>query len=202
MYSCTAPAYKFIQKKKESNSLGDGLNFFVARHGFESFQETEGVEAVEQKPVLTHRSGGSKVPNMSKHRANTTLVSSSLLIKLIANNRTASTMSSPTPETSPESSDFESILESAFKQALSEYKKKTGKDLLDHPLAADVQRCNSVDEILVIFQGQAKAFQEFRDEDQRLMKWISPVVTVLHKLSKTAGDVTGTVRPRFPTTTI
>ena len=98
------------------------------------------------------------------------------------------------------SSDFESILDSAFKEALSKYKKKTGKDLLDHPLATKIQECDTVDTILAIFQGQAEAFQQFKDGDQRLMKWVSPVVNVLHTFSKTAGDVTGTVRLRFPTT--
>ena len=101
-------------------------------------------------------------------------------------------MSSPSPETNPQSSDFRSILDSAYKQALSKYKKKTGKDLLNHPLATKLQRCDSVDDILAIFQGQAKEFQQFRDG---LMERISPVVTVLHKFSKTAGDVAGTVRP-------
>ena len=71
-------------------------------------------------------------------------------------------------------------------------RKSLGKDLLDHPLATKLQRCDSVDDILAIFQGQAKEFQQFRDG---LMERISPVVTVLHKFSKIAGDVAGTVRP-------
>ncbi|KAH9025577.1 hypothetical protein EDB85DRAFT_1893788 [Lactarius pseudohatsudake] len=81
-------------------------------------------------------------------------------------------------------SDFKSILDAA----LSEYKKKTGKELLDHPLAAEVQRCDSVDAILALFQGQAKAFQQFRDSDQRLMKWINPVVDVLFTFSATLSE--------------
>ncbi|KAI9432724.1 hypothetical protein H4582DRAFT_2132053, partial [Lactarius indigo] len=92
-------------------------------------------------------------------------------------------MSSSTPgQTAP--SNFKSILD----EALSEYKKKTGKELLDHPLAAEVQRCDSVDAILAIIQGRAKAFQQFRDGDQRLMKWISPVVHVLLTFSATLGE--------------
>ncbi|KAH9040904.1 hypothetical protein EDB83DRAFT_2554227, partial [Lactarius deliciosus] len=101
-------------------------------------------------------------------------------------------MSSSTPgQTSTPSSDFKSIIDAA----LSEYKKKTGKELLDHPLATEVQRCDSVDAILAIFQGQAEAFQQFRAGDQRLMKWISPVVGVLYKLSETLGGVAGTAFP-------
>ena len=94
-------------------------------------------------------------------------------------------------QTSTPPSNFKSILDAA----LSEYKKKTGKELLDHPLATEVQRCKSVDAILAILQGQAREFQRFRDGDQRLMKWISPVVDVLYKFSGTLGGAAGTVRP-------
>ncbi|KAH9177933.1 hypothetical protein EDB89DRAFT_2239684 [Lactarius sanguifluus] len=82
------------------------------------------------------------------------------------------------------SSDFRSILDAA----LSEYKKKTGKELLDHPLATELRQCDSVDVILAIFQGQAEAFQQFRDGDQMLMKWISPMVDVLFTFSGTLSE--------------
>ncbi|KAH9034483.1 hypothetical protein EDB85DRAFT_1889789 [Lactarius pseudohatsudake] len=82
------------------------------------------------------------------------------------------------------SSDFGSILDAA----LCEYKKKTGKELLDHPLATELQHCDSVDVILAIFQGQAEAFQQFRDGDQMLMKWISPMVDVLFTFSGTLSE--------------
>jgi hypothetical protein len=108
-------------------------------------------------------------------------------------------MSSSTPgQTSTPSSNFQSIPDAALSQALSEYKKKTGKQLLDHPLAAEVQRCDSVDAIITIFQGQAEAFQQFKDGDRRLMKWISPVVDVLYKFSDTLGGAAAIVRPQNP----
>ena len=88
-------------------------------------------------------------------------------------------------QTSTSSSNFKSILDTA----LSEYKKKTGKELLDHPLATEVQQCDSVDAIKAIFQRQAEAFQQFRDGDRRLMKWINPVVDVLHKIYEEVGNV-------------
>jgi hypothetical protein len=97
-------------------------------------------------------------------------------------------MSSSTPNQM--SSDFKSILDAALSEALSEYKRKTGKDLFDHPLATQVQQCDSVLAIKAIFRGQAEAFQQFRDGDQRLMKRISSVVDVLHKFS---GDIVATV---------
>ncbi|KAI9430051.1 hypothetical protein H4582DRAFT_2087663 [Lactarius indigo] len=92
---------------------------------------------------------------------------------------------------STSSSDFKSILDGA----LNEYKKKTGKELLDHPLATELQQCDSVDVILTIFQGQAEAFQQFRDGDQRLMKWISPVVDVLFTFSGTLSEGVSLVFP-------
>ncbi|KAH9015879.1 hypothetical protein EDB85DRAFT_786518 [Lactarius pseudohatsudake] len=89
-------------------------------------------------------------------------------------------------------SDFKSILDAALSASLSEYKKKTGKELLDHPLAAEVQRCDSVDAILAIIQGQANAFQQFRDGDrgqwQRLMRRINPVVDFLFTFSATLSE--------------
>ena len=106
-------------------------------------------------------------------------------------------MSSSTPgqtstQASTPSSDFKSVLDAA----LSEYKKKTGKELLDHPLATEVQRCDSVDAILAIFQGQAEGFRQFKDGDQKLMKWISPVVDVLYTFSETLGGVASMVHAR------
>ena len=105
-------------------------------------------------------------------------------------------MSSSTPgQTSTPSSDFKSILDAGLSRALSEYKNKTGKPLLDHPLAAELKRCDSVDAIKAVFQVQAEAFQQFRDGDKRLTKWINPVVDVLSTFSDTIGGAAGIVRP-------
>ncbi len=94
----------------------------------------------------------------------------------------------------------ESILSSNFNPildaALIEYKKKTGKDLLDHPLATELQVCHSVDAILAIHRGQASGFKQFRDGDQRLMKWIGPLVHVLFAFSDTLREGVALVRLR------
>ncbi|KAH9061939.1 hypothetical protein EDB87DRAFT_1821501 [Lactarius vividus] len=94
-------------------------------------------------------------------------------------------------QTSTLSSDFRSILDAA----LEKYKKKTGKQLFSHPLATDLQQCDSVDAILAIFQSQAEAFQQFRDGDQSLMGRIRPVVDVLYTFSGTLGEVAGITFP-------
>ena len=99
-------------------------------------------------------------------------------------------MSSSTPgQSSAPPSDFKSILDAA----LSDYEKKTGKPLLDHPLATELKRCESVDSIKAILRGQAEEFQS-KDGDGKLMKWIGPTVDVLCTFSDTLGGVAGIVR--------
>jgi hypothetical protein len=89
-------------------------------------------------------------------------------------------MSSPS-QTLQSSSQFEPILVTA----LSEYKRKTGNVLLDQWLAKKLQSCNSVHAILDVIRHQAEAFEEFRDGDKRLMKWIGPSVDILYTISAT-----------------
>ena len=70
-----------------------------------------------------------------------------------------------------------------FNAALEKYTKKTGKDLRNHPLASEIDSCDSPDSIINIFQEQARAFDEFKRGDTQLFKWLKPVVNVLHALS-------------------
>ena len=70
--------------------------------------------------------------------------------------------------------------------ALDKYKKKTGKDLLALWLASELKACEDVDEVLDILWDQAKAFEQ--SDDQKLMKYIDPMVLVLHKVSDALGD--------------
>ena len=90
-------------------------------------------------------------------------------------------MSSTNDATAP-SLNFQTIL----RDALIKYTKQTGKDLLNEPLAAKIRDCNSSDEILGVFQEQAEAFQQFRNGDSRLFKWLRPIVNVLHALATNA----------------
>ncbi|KAI0248661.1 hypothetical protein BJV78DRAFT_1156397 [Lactifluus subvellereus] len=70
----------------------------------------------------------------------------------------------------PSISNFTSIFETAAK----EYKKLTKKDLHNHPFAAQFDRCDSPGAVLGVFQNQAQAFDQLRNGDERLMKWLSP----------------------------
>jgi arginine/lysine/ornithine decarboxylase len=82
-----------------------------------------------------------------------------------------------TSSTSP-SFNFQAFLD----VALAEYTKRTGKDLANHPLTASLDRCCSPDDVLAIFEKQAEAFDEFRNGDPKLIKWLRPIVDVLHQL--------------------
>ncbi|KAH9170906.1 hypothetical protein EDB89DRAFT_2243791 [Lactarius sanguifluus] len=90
-------------------------------------------------------------------------------------------MSSPSQTAAP-SSIFKSMLDAA----LDEYKKKTGNDLLAHWLANELRTCDSVDGVLDILRDQAKAFEQ--SGDQKLMKWIDPLVHVLYTFSGALSD--------------
>ncbi|KAH9169310.1 hypothetical protein EDB89DRAFT_1908729 [Lactarius sanguifluus] len=90
---------------------------------------------------------------------------------------------SSSPQMSTPHSNFKPTLDAA----LGDYKKKTGKELLDHPLATELQRRDTVDAVLAVLQDQAKDFQQFKDGDQRLMKLIGPLTRVLFAFSGTLG---------------
>jgi hypothetical protein len=66
-----------------------------------------------------------------------------------------------------------------FNAALQDYKDKTGNTLTDHPIAKQLETCESVDSITDILQEQARSFREFRENDGKLMKALSSSVDVL-----------------------
>jgi hypothetical protein len=89
----------------------------------------------------------------------------------------SSTLDTPFP-----SSNFRVL----FDAALTKYTKCTGKDLREHPLAYMIERCESPDAILEIFQEQSQAFDEFRNGNPKLIEWLTPVVNGLHAISTSA----------------
>ncbi|KAH9053265.1 hypothetical protein EDB87DRAFT_244349 [Lactarius vividus] len=82
-----------------------------------------------------------------------------------------------------------------FEKALEEYKKKTGKDLTAHPLAAEIKACDSPKAILIVLEGKADELNQSRSRDERLTKWLNPTVNILNTLSTTFGDTAGSVFP-------
>jgi hypothetical protein len=92
---------------------------------------------------------------------------------------------------SSSSSNFQSVLNSA----LEAYEKKTKSKLLTHPLAAQLQSCDSPAAILSILQDLVHQFDRHRSSDQRLTSWLDPTVNVLYALSSTLGQGVGLVSP-------
>ena len=81
-----------------------------------------------------------------------------------------------------------------FNNALKVYEKRTKKDLLAHPLAAQLQACESPSSILSILQQQAQDLDQSRNTDDRWTKWLDPTVNVLYAFSATLGEGVGLVR--------
>ena len=70
-------------------------------------------------------------------------------------------------------------LRALFNAALQDYKDKTGNTLTDHPIAKQLEICESVDSITAILQEQARRFREFRENDGTLMKALNSSVDIL-----------------------
>jgi hypothetical protein len=86
--------------------------------------------------------------------------------------------------TASSSNNFQLIIN----DALNSYKKRTKKDLLSHPLAAQLQACNSPGDILAILHQQVQGLDQSRSTDDRWTKWLDSTVTVLYTLSETLGE--------------
>ena len=72
-----------------------------------------------------------------------------------------------------------STFQALFNAALQDYKDKTGNTLIDHPIARQIETCESVNSITTILQEQARNFHEFRENDGKLMKALNSSVDVL-----------------------
>ena len=88
-----------------------------------------------------------------------------------------------------QASNFQLIINNA----LDAYKKRTKKDLLSHPLVAELQSCNSPSTILAVLQQQLQGLGRSRRSDERWTRWLDPTVHVLYTLSGTLGEGVGLV---------
>jgi hypothetical protein len=92
---------------------------------------------------------------------------------------------------SSSSSNFQSI----FTASLQTYDNKTKNKLLDHPLAARLQSCDSPNAILSVLQDLVQQFDQRRTSDERLNNWLNPTVNVLYTFSATLSEGVGLVSP-------
>ena len=97
--------------------------------------------------------------------------------------------------TANSSINFQIILNNALKA----YEKRTKMDLLAHPLAVELEDCNSPAAILAILHRQAQELDPSPSRDDRWTKWLNPTVNILHTLSRSLGE---TVRPSSATANV
>jgi hypothetical protein len=93
----------------------------------------------------------------------------------------------PSPSTS------RSNLDAIFNGALRAYKKKTGNDITSHPLAAELQSCDSPDAILAVLRKQIPTPDQSQNGDEKFAKFLIPTVNVLYTLSDALGEGVGLV---------
>jgi hypothetical protein len=90
---------------------------------------------------------------------------------------------------SSSSSNFQLVLSAA----LDAYEKRTKNKLLTHPLAAQLQSCNSPTAIISVLQDLIQQFDRRRRSDERLTNWLNPTVNVLYAFASTLGQGVGLV---------
>ena len=96
---------------------------------------------------------------------------------------------SQSPSTSTPSPHFRAI----FVAAINAYQKKTKTDLLTHPLATQLQSCNSSTDILAVLNVKVNELDESRSHNERLSSWLNPTINVLYAFSATLGQGVGLV---------
>ena len=81
-----------------------------------------------------------------------------------------------------------------FDSALQDYQNQTGTTLV----AGQLQNCDSVESVTAVLQQKARAFTEFRGGDDKIIKSLKSVVSVLYTLcaSTAPGEAIGFVRPK------
>jgi hypothetical protein len=92
--------------------------------------------------------------------------------------------------TAPSSLSFYLIINNA----LEAYEKRTKKNLLSHPLAEQLQTCNSPSAILLVLQRQVQETNQSQSDDEMLTKWLDPTVKVLYAFTEALGEGVGHVR--------
>jgi hypothetical protein len=91
-----------------------------------------------------------------------------------------------------------SKLDSIFNSAIQAYKKKTGKDITSHPLAAELQSCDSPDAILAVLRRNIPLSDRSQGGHGGFEKCLIPTVNVLYAFSATLGEGVGLVRIATP----
>ena len=76
-----------------------------------------------------------------------------------------------------------SFFQALFETALKDYENLTGINIVNHPIAKQLEACDSLDSITAILQEQAKGLREFRGDNGKLMKSVMCSIDVLYTSS-------------------
>ena len=83
----------------------------------------------------------------------------------------------------------DSDAEERWKQALEKYREETGRDLLQHSFATDIQSQSSIDGVMEQFAN----FKNFRSRGRKVLRVLKPIVSVVIRFID-AGAEAGSVR--------
>ena len=134
--------------------------------------------------ILTRLRAGQVAP--SEPSAPLTII---LLPAIVLSPQSEIALMSHSRATGSSSSNFQLIINNALKA----YEKRTKQDLLAHPLASQLQACNSPGDVLTVLQQQIQEIDQSRTGDERWTKWLDPMVNVLFTFSATLGSGVGLV---------
>jgi hypothetical protein len=81
-----------------------------------------------------------------------------------------------------------STIHSIIDAALADYTNRTGTDLSKTPFATALEHSNSLEAVLQLLHEREMAFKEYRDDDRKLIKCLSPTVKVLQGFSGIIGE--------------
>ena len=95
--------------------------------------------------------------------------------------------------TAPSTSTSHSKFVPIFNAALESYKRKTRKDLANHPLLSNLQSCDSPEAVITVLRDQIPIFNQSQNRDDGLTKWVMPTVNVLYTFSGIIGQGVGVV---------
>ena len=91
------------------------------------------------------------------------------------------------------SSESSLYFQSVFNTALEAYENKTKNKLLTHPLATQLQSCNSPAAVLSMLQELIQQFDQCHRNDETLRSWLNPTVDVLLSFSALINEGVGLV---------
>jgi hypothetical protein len=86
--------------------------------------------------------------------------------------------------------------------ALADYAKITGVDLSKNHFAAAIEQSNSPEAILELLQEREKAFKEYRDNNRRLLNFLTPAVKVIQAFSGILGEAVTLVSHKYDLITL